>query len=282
MQGEAMNWYRKVFFSVLAGVTLSLLLCTSAIAEGPADLTVQDQTMGAPAPPKATTADDDNWHFMIAPYLWFPGMSGTVGALGHDASVHVSASDVLSNFNFGIMGAVEARRNRLIVPVDYMYVRLNDNKGLPETDFGLTSVTVRVTESILTPKVGFRFADTERWKADALFGIRYWHLGESLTLNPSGLQVSPSVNWVDFNLGLRVQAMVTPKMVITIFGDEGAGGSRLDYQVGGLLGYRIKPTVALQLGWRYLDVDYRGSGDKRFIYDAHQSGPILGITFDVK
>lgn len=177
------------------------------------------------------------------------------------------------------MGAVEARRNRWLVPVDFMWVRLKDNKGLPETDFGSTSITAKLTESILTPKVGYRFADTERWKADALFGIRYWHLGESLTLNPSGLGVSRSQNWADFNLGLPVAAAVTPKMSVTVFGDVGGGGSRLDYQAGGFLGYRIKPSTALLLGWRYLYVDRQDKGN---ILNVHESGPLVGISFNVK
>ena len=177
------------------------------------------------------------------------------------------------------MGAVEPRRNRLLLPVDFMWVRLKDNKGLPLTDFGITSATVRITESILTPKIGYRLADTERWKLDALFGIRYWHLGESLTLNPSTTQFSRAQNWVDFNLGMRVAAALTPKMSVTAFGDEGAGGSRLDYQVGGFLGYRVKRTVGLLLGWRYLYVDRKANGG---VLDVHESGPILGVSFDVK
>jgi len=278
-----MNSYRKACFAVLAGMTVGLLFCMSAVAQGPTDLTVQDQTTASPAPQQASTTDDDKWHFIIAPYLWFPGISGDVGAFGHTASVHASATDVLGYFNIGIMGAVEARRNRLIVPVDFMWIKVGDNKSFPETDLGIArSINVKVTESILTPKVGYRFADTERWKADALFGMRYWHLGQTLTLNPSGRGFSPSVNWVDFNIGMRVAAALTPKVAITAFADEGAGGSRLDYQAGGLLGYKIKPTIALQLGWRYLYVDYRGSGDKRFIFDAHMSGPVLGVTFGVK
>jgi len=36
-----------------------------------------------------------------------------------------------------------------------------------------------------------------------------------------------------------------------------AVGSQMDYQVFGLLGYRIKPALALQAGYRYLYVDCR-------------------------
>ena len=273
-----MSCFRKCFL-IFCGVLALSLLSMAAIAEEPAVLTLQEPSTTAPAAPAPATNDDDKWHFTVARHLWFPGLSGNAGVLGHTASVHVSASDVLSNFNFGLMGAVEARKNRLIVPVDFMWVRLKDNKGLPETDFGPTSATVRITESILTPKIGYRLADTERWKLDALFGIRYWHLGESLTLVPSTRQFSAAQNWVDFNLGMRVAAALTPKMSVTAFGDEGGGGSRLDYQVGGFLGYRVKRTVGLLLGWRYLYVDRQ---DKGTVLNVHESGPVLGISFDVK
>jgi len=50
--------------------------------------------------------------------------------------------------------------------------------------------------------------------------------------------------------------------------------------VTGLLGYKVKPTVMLQLGWRYLDVNYRPSST--FVYDGVTSGIILGATFNLK
>src|SRR5271165_5665960 len=195
-----MNSHRKRLFAVLIAMLLSLLFCLPASAEepaAPAELTAQDQTPNAPSSQKAASSNDDGWHFIIAPYLWFPGLSGTVGARGHDASVHVSASDVLSNFNFGLMGAVQASKDRLVFPVDFMWVRLDDDKGLPSTDLDQRSVKVYVTESILTPKFGYRVVDTDMWKIDALVGIRYWHLGENLTLHPSGFYQSRSANWVD-------------------------------------------------------------------------------------
>ena len=284
-----MDLYRKVFFAVSAGVTLSLLLSMSAVAQGPTELSTATPTTTAEAPasPDAPTpqkagpaaSDDDRWHFIIAPYLWFPGLSGTVGARGHDASVHVSASDVLSNFNFGLMGAVQASKDRLVFPVDFMWVRLDDDKGLPSTDLDQRSVKVYVTESILTPKFGYRVVDTDMWKIDALVGIRYWHLGENLTLHPSGFYQSRSANWVDGLFGSKIQLALSPKAALTVFGDVGGGAAALDYQAGGLLGYKIKPTVALQIGWRYLYENYRGN--HQFIFDVHESGPMLGLTWEL-
>src|SRR5271166_1739735 len=275
-----MNSHYKGLFAVLIATLLSLIFCLPAFAEepaAPAELTAEGQTPNAPSSQKAASSNDDGWHFIIAPYLWFPGLSGTVGALGHTSSVHVSASDVLSNFNFGLMGAVEASKDRLVFPVDFMWVRLTDDKGLPDTDLGERSVKVYVTESILTPKFGYRVVDTDVWKIDVLAGIRYWHLGENLTLHHSGFYQSQSANWVDGLFGSKMQLALSPKVGLTVFGDVGGGAAALDYQAAGFLGYKIKPTVALVVGWRYLYENYRGN--HQFIYDVHQSGPVIGATF---
>src|SRR5271166_797897 len=182
-QGDVMNPCRKALLAVLAVMTFGLLFCMPAIAGEPTtDLTVEDQAPTAPAPQKADPdANDDRWHFVIAPYLWFPGVSGTVGARGHNVSVHKSATDILGRFDFGLMGSVEARKNRWLFPIDAMWIRLGDNRSIPETDIGATSINVHVTQTLFTPRFGYRVFDTDRWKFDALAGIRYWYLGESFS-----------------------------------------------------------------------------------------------------
>src|SRR5208283_2416938 len=55
------------------------------------------------------------------------------------------------------------------------------------------------------------------------------------------------------------------------------GGANLDYQAGGAFGYKIKPTIALLVGWRYLYVDYLGKN--QFLFNAHMSGPGVGVAF---
>src|ERR1035438_1074359 len=107
-----MHSYRKTFVIVIA-VTLAMLLCLPAIAQGPADLTTATPATSAdpsaatpaatpdPAPPAnpvpqyptgGTTSGD--WRVSISIYGWFPGVHGSAGVLGHNASVHESFSDV--------------------------------------------------------------------------------------------------------------------------------------------------------------------------------------------
>jgi hypothetical protein len=245
---------------------------------------------GPPAPQGAAatgaTASDNQWHLSLSPYLWLPGVHGTVGAFGRDASFKASASDLLSHFRFGLLGYVEARHNRLLVPIDMMFMRLGDDKALPFPNVGANTANVKMTEFILTPKLGVRLIDGKMFKADALAGIRYWYLGENLQFSPStlGLNFSKSQNFVDPVVGGRIEAAVSPKVVTTIAGDVGGWGtgSQLEYQVVGLLGYKLKPAMTLQAGYRYLYVDYAKSGQAAAVVKTAMSGVVLGVTLNLK
>jgi hypothetical protein len=218
----------------------------------------------------------------VSPYLWFPGVHGTLGARNQSASIHASPGDLLSHFRFGLMGAVEPRYKRFVMPFDMMWIRLQDNKGVPNLrDTVDRSVTVKGTEFLLTQKVGYRLIDSERIKIDALAGFRFWHFGESLTFNPSGINFSPSQNWVDPLVGARIQMALSPKIVVNVLGDVGGWGtgSQLDYQFAALLGFRIKPKLTLQGGFRYLYVDY--ANGTRFA-TVVTSGVVFGMTYNLK
>lgn len=177
------------------------------------------------------------------------------------------------------MGAIELRYKRFVIPVDMMWVRLEDDHPLPFEE--VTSAKFTGGEFFLTPKIGYRVIDEEKIKITALTGFRYWHLYESVNFNPVGLSFSKSQDWVDPLVGGRIELMPAPKVVVTVLGDVGGWGtgSQLEYQVVGLLGYKIKPTWTLQAGYRYLSVDYRSGG---FLFNVITSGAIAGLTINLK
>ncbi|WP_157466704.1 hypothetical protein [Edaphobacter aggregans] len=269
---------------LLTFATSLAVLCVHSSAQQPVNLVSPDQTASTPPPPNAASADDDKWHVVIAPYLWFAGMHGTIGGRGYTTSVHASFGDIFDYLNIGLMAAVEARKNRILLPLDFMWMKLSDDRGLPLSPDPniITSIKVKVNQTMLTPKVGYRLVDNEKLKADALVGFRYFHLGNNFSFQPSGLlgDRSVSADWADVVAGARFTMPLSPKAEITILGDAGGGGADLDYQFAALLGYRIKPKIAIQAGWRYLDVNYRPSST--FVYDIASSGLLLGVTFNVK
>ena len=189
-------------FSLLVAATLALL-STSVFAQGPADSTVGGSATvstsspaipDAPLPPPAqgpgpvstypSGSTRGNWRVGISIYGWFPGMHGTVGALGHNASIHVPFTDVFHTLKGVIPIAVEADKGRFVMPIDFLWMKLGVDNGIPINDFTQTSIRTDLTQSIFTPKVGLRLLDADHLKFDALGGIRYWHLGLSNTLQP--------------------------------------------------------------------------------------------------
>jgi len=239
--------------------------------------------MSATAPQPKETNTNDGWHVAITPYLWFSGVHGTVGALGREASVHASFSDIFSNTDIGAMGVMEARYKRVLMPVDFMWIKLSDDKALPIQVVAL-SIKAKMTETMLTPKIGYRIADGKRVKVDALFGFRYWHLSTDLTLQPVQIRggFSQSASWADAVAGGQITAALTPKVSAIIAGDAGGADARSDYQVAGVLGYKISRRWVLLVGYRYLHVNYRPSGNAQFVYDVNMPGVAMGATFNIK
>jgi hypothetical protein len=250
-------------------------------ADLPVAFDAETATPATPAPPVGEPTSD--WHFAVSPYLWFPGVHGTIGARGHDASIHESPGDLLSHFRFGLMGLVDTRYKRIVIPVDIMWIRLGANNALPLTDEAVTA-HVKGQEFILTPKIGYRLVDSEIIKIDALTGFRYWHFGANLRLSTSETSTqtfSGSENWVDPLVGGRILANLSPKISVSMGGDVGGWntGSLIDYQIGGVLGYRIKPAVVLQVGYRYLATDFRSGGTT---INLVTSGVLFGATITLK
>ena len=278
-----MSRYRKMLLAVFTGLMLALLFCSLVIAQdqsgqpGAQEKTATYQTAASQAP-------DDVWHLAVSPYLWFAGAHGSASVLGHDASIHASPGDLLKHLDIGIMGAAEARKKRFLLNGDLLWMRLSDNQALPIGTPGTISADFRAGVLIWTSKLGYRVIDQKKLKVDANAGVRYWHVGEKLNFNPSllGLNFNRSQSWADPLVGGRIQYLLSPKVEITALGDVGGfgAGAQQDYQIAGLLGYKLNPRYTLQGGYRLLVVDK--SGNNNSFLNLYLSGVLFGVTIDLK
>src|SRR5215469_894135 len=250
-------------------------------------------TLDTASPQQSQSSDSSNsassvrygngWRLDLSPYLWFAGAHGTVGAFGRDASVHASAGDLLSHFNFGIMGASQAQFGHFLLNGDLLWIRLSDSAALPFPGLNATSVDVRVGQFVWTSKIGYRLIDRTKVKADANIGARYWHLGQNLRLNPSvlGLNFNHSESWADIVVGGRVEFPLGGKASIVALGDVGGWNAtaKLDYQVAGLLNFKVSEKWTISPGYRYLFVDYRNGSS---IYNVVTPGAVIGLTYTIE
>ncbi len=96
------------------------LLCLGISATG---INAQSTSSTDPRPGNPALSDE-GWHVDIVPYIWFAGVHGIAGVLGHDASIHADFSEVLDDLNLGAMATVQAAYNRIVIPIDFMWIKL--------------------------------------------------------------------------------------------------------------------------------------------------------------
>jgi hypothetical protein len=297
-----MSSYRKNCLLTFAG-SLALVLCVPAVAQQSADIAHQSADIVSPdqagssaaASQKATAAQtpsgpsafaspdadltDKKWHYYGTGYLWIPGIHGTVGIRGFDASIHVTAGEIFSNFRGGLLGVFTPTYSRFSAPIDFMWMRLRDSKAIPfAPDY---SVRDTLNFSIATPKVAYLFLNNPKIKIYGTAGPRFWHLGNTFDLVPTinGNNLYKGTTWTDFVAGGRFSMPLGTKASVDVLGDAGEGGATLDYQVGGFLNYQIKPKWTLQGGWRYLTVHYGNNGN---LANVSIQGIVLGATYKFK
>ena len=89
------------------------------------------------------TAMDDDWHFVLVPYFWFAGIDGTVTVRGRvEVPIEKSFSDVISDFDIGLLGHVEGRKRRLGFAFDVMYLNLGAPVAAEDPLLGLSLIHI--------------------------------------------------------------------------------------------------------------------------------------------
>ncbi len=206
-------------------------------------------------------------------------MSGTTGVAGQEVTVDMSASDIFSNLQFGAMGLVVARKGSWGGGGDALWMSLGANGTAPGP--------VGVTGSADVSQGGFAFYGLRRLgaAADLFFGGRINCLSANIRIN-APLQVrsaGDSKTWFDPIVGVQLRTPDRGKrwhaQVCTEIGGVGVG-STFTWQVFPTLGFSLSKRASLELGYRWLDIDYEtGENTTLFKYDVLTQGPIVGFVF---
>jgi len=249
-----------------------------AASASAASASAADQAGGGNAAPAS------NLETNFSTYVWLPGIHGTLNAFGYNAYYRASASDLINHAGLAVNGLFGLKYKRLVFIGDFAYAPLKVTRGklfsgLPNQPF--ISGDFKYTQFILDPEVGFRMLDGPKLKVDALIGWRFWHNGITLNVTTPNISTHSYVqnNWADLVLGARIVYELTPKLSASVWGDGGgfgAGGGQVDYNIAGVLTYRLKRRVSVNVGWRYIFVDYQ----PHFLSSSiAESGVVFGSTW---
>lgn len=232
-----------------------------------------------PSPP---AEPDSGWSFTFAPYVWAAGMDGKVAQFGlPEVDVDASFSDVLKNFDIGLMGVGEARYGRFGVATDLLWVKLSAEQNTP---LGRLADNVEANvETLMATAVGsYSLILDETANLDIVAGGRLWSVDTKLSLDGGALDgrsASDDDTWVDPVVGLKGRANFTSDFYITGWGLIGGFdvSSKFMWDVMGGIGYSASDSFSIMAGYRGVGVDYRNNG---FVYDVVQHGPLLGFVFN--
>ena len=234
---------------------------------------------------RPTAAMDDHWHFNVAPYFWMPAVQGNVGVANlPPVSVDAAFSDIFENFDGGLLGRFEARRNRFGLGADFVWMNL----GATAVDSQVVDLTVDFRQ-FAAEGIGFyRVASGGRADnpahLDVLAGVRYFTSRTRLKGETTGGAAYDTpfqdLDWVDALAGFKFRVPLGSKLSLLGRTDIAGFGSNLTWNLEGDLAFLASQRWTIGAGWRYMDIDYdSGAGIERRRLDAAYSGPRVWFAY---
>jgi len=219
-------------------------------------------------------------------------MSGIEGdvAVGNLPSISVDASfsDILENFDVGLQGRFEARRNRFGLGVDFVWMNL----GVPAVQTQVADLDVDfrqfVAEAIGFYRVATGGREGNPAHLDLLAGARYTTSRTRLAADTASIPPAGAVydtdfqdlDWVDALAGVKFRAPLGSQLSILGRADVVGLGSKLTWNLEGDLALLASDHWTIGAGWRYMDIDYdEGEGIERRQLDLAYSGPRVWFAY---
>jgi hypothetical protein len=251
--------------------------------------------MGCCANLKAADPLEDTWHFTLVPYIWVPGFDGSLNVQqppGYTGGkVEFGKEGYLDNLNFVAMGSIEARKQKVSILFDTIYMDFSDPNRIAEFP-GVPGVPTVKAETgvkgfIFQTGGAYSLVRNKRGNFDMLAGIRYSRLESKLALNITGTlpvwvasrSTIVSQNFVDPIVGFRGTLNLGQKWYVPYYFDIGGFGldSDITTQAAGGIHYSIREWVSIGLDYRYLHYNF---GDEAMLLkELTISGPSMAIGF---
>jgi len=220
-------------------------------------------------------APSHDWEFALTPFLWAPGMDGTVGLAGQQRDFEVSAKDLIASLDFGFMTNFEARKSRWSFAVDYFYADLGKDVTVENENVAARNPELDMSMTIVEGDVGYQVAGS----LDLLGGIRRVSASAGLVADEGRLTEADG-GFTDPIVGARFRRDLTEKLWVNIRGDVGGFGAGSDFSwfVNAATGIRVSKLISLDFGYRIWDFDYESDDDLKTL-DLALAGFGGGLTF---
>ena len=228
------------------------------------------------------TGHEDDFTFIVSPYVWMPVVDGQVGGTEPGAlDFTIDTGDLLDAFDFGGLIHGEVRhKSGWGVSVDYMFADLSTGGSI-----GIGDLTTVVDANILEVTV-LRRVDLGDNALDLYGGIRRWdsEVVVDVDIPVIGFDILTGDTWTDPIVGARYQHAISSKWQLLVQGDIGGFGADSDFTwhaVGGI-NYALSQRASVQLVYKRLSVERQSpriGGGPPVDLDLTVQGPLIGFAY---
>jgi outer membrane protein OmpA-like peptidoglycan-associated protein len=218
-------------------------------------------------------AQDENWGFEVAPYLWGAGIDADVSVGNQTVTVERDFGDIVDALDIGGGLMAGGLFNRFVVVTQIDYLSLDSD----ELDDAPARGRVEAESLMAVLAMGYRFGGERPGKHfDVLLGARNLSLDTTLTLDGLG-KFERDRDYVDPILMLRPSFPLGQRWRFNPTMSFGTGGdSEKTWEVQPQFQFQISDNVAARFGYRRLHYEIESeNGVKSF--DGAFEGLIIGI-----
>lgn len=263
----------SIFFKRMLVGLLSILIVTSTAF-------AQDGDVLNPLPKVS-----QEWRFDVTPYVWAPGIKGTINFdNGFAKTADFSSSNVINNLKSGAMIAAEAHKGNWGIMGDLVSATLQHSGSIPVYG-GAATVADKITlqQTVLTGAATYTLANTRELYVDALLGARAIDVTATLNGNLVGTAeketISKKTSTVDPIIGAKGRYRIADSSwYLPAYADIGSGGgtTNLTWQVMAGIGKSFGSLIDASLTYRALYYDMKAGG---VLQKTTMQGPQAAITF---
>jgi hypothetical protein len=221
------------------------------------------------------TANKDEWQFDATVYLWAAEIKAD---LPDGGDIDISFNDIMKNLEMAFMGTFGARKDKLRVFVDAIYMDLKDDSVatifVPEK----VDIGIELKARIAQPSVAYSVYQQPDYNIDIIGGARYLWIEVEPDLDvvggPTLSGKESGSNW-DGIVGLQGNISLSKDWGAVLYGDYGTGDSDYTYQALAGLNYQFE-SVAAVFGYRHMRWEFKNDVP---LDNLRISGPYAGVTF---
>lgn len=233
--------------------------------------------------------EPEGWAFQIAPYGFLTSLDGTLDVGNLSADFGGDFSDILSNLDFAMFIATEARKGQFAIYNDFIYAGLSPGGARAQRFYN--QVDLQLDMFIWNGAATYRFIEEKDFFLELGGGFRFMYLATEISAHSDILASRPllaaatglpafanrsSVSHVWDGVGaLRLGYNISDRWLLRAYGDIGGGDSDLTWQAMVNLGYVYSESTTVFLGYRHLQYEFTQGITA---LDMAFSGPQLGLA----